>query len=353
MFNIYIMNKDSEIPKDDICYLIGKDGVYIKKKVGLVSSIVKLNGISFLEKIDESIEFNVEKIPEVLFRKILSFFKEVYDKYRAEVAAIIFYNPISKKYKIKIPSQEVSGASVSNYEIIPNFANYIKVGTIHSHANMSAFHSTTDINDESNFDGFHFTIGHIKDLERNYCDIVCSLVSNGRRIQTDPSKYIEGIIKKEDKNVVEKASSYIYVSPKKDNLYYVFFEDFINTSWMNKVKEKEFNFIYNYGSSYKNYKYIDGKMQLVDTTITTPVTPVTPVTTPTNRNNTFVFDGLGDDETEEDPCLKCNNYSKMVENYVYGFDYNNDPISDNELDFYYLRNSRIDECDALFREGME
>ena len=189
MFPIVINDGTKELPNEDIYYIIAKEGIFLKKKLGIMESIAPVQNISILNSIESSAKMHIKKIPEKLIAQIITFFKEVYETYHSEANVLLFYNEETKKYKIFVPKQEVSGTSV-NYDRKVTINNYNMIGTIHSHANFSAFHSGTDKDDEKTFDGLHITIGNVNNDE---ISISSSIVANGKRIINDPLEYINGI----------------------------------------------------------------------------------------------------------------------------------------------------------------
>ncbi len=188
MFKIFINDGKSEMPQDDIFYIIAKNGIFLKKKVGILESVAPVNEISILERITSEAKLNIGKVPLEKFAPVLEFFKKVYELHRSEAVVLLFYNQKRKRYVTQVPPQEVSYAGI---EYIKNkvYKGYDLIGTIHSHGNMSAFHSTIDHVDEEHFDGLHITIGDVKD---DFFTISCSVMSNGQRFVVNPSEYIEG-----------------------------------------------------------------------------------------------------------------------------------------------------------------
>lgn len=180
------------LPDDDVCYIISKY-IYLKKRTGLVDSLVKVDHIGMGEEIGEYATMNLPKIKPNIIGKVLGLFKMVYAEHRSECGVIMNLKshpekPTLKKIDYTLPHQRVSG-SRCKYEIVIN-PNYINCGTIHSHCDFGAFHSGTDENDERFFDGLHITIGHV-DTDRP--SISVCIVVNGKRISVDPLHYIEGI----------------------------------------------------------------------------------------------------------------------------------------------------------------
>jgi hypothetical protein len=186
MFPIYLY-EGNELPEDEICYLIAKQGIFLKKKVGLVESLTKVDKISILNELKPWAKMSLPKIAGSQMGKTISFFKAVVEEFSGEANVFLYYNEIENKYTLAIPKQEVSGAAC-DYEEATGILGYDLVGTIHSHARMSAFHSSTDDKDEKHFDGLHITIGHLTD---DYPSISASIVVNGFRVIVDPCEYID------------------------------------------------------------------------------------------------------------------------------------------------------------------
>lgn len=220
MFPIYLY-EGGELPVDEICYLIAKQGIYIKKKVGLVESLTKVDKISILNELKPWAKMDLPKISGPQMAKIISFFKAVVDTYSGEANVFLYYSETENKYTLAVPKQEVSGAAC-DYEEATSIPGYNLIGTIHSHARMSAFHSGTDDKDEKHFDGLHITIGHLTD---DYQSISVSIVVNGYRVIVDPCDYIDKCV---------------------------------------SVKVPQKSYISKYYNRSRTYKYIDGKMTLVE-----------------------------------------------------------------------------------------
>lgn len=193
MFPVYYFEKMPEqLPKDDVCYIISKY-IYLKKRTGLIDSLVRVDSINMGEELIEYARMKLPKIKAKTFGGVLGFFREVFNRYASESGVIL--NLIThpekenlKKINYTVPHQKVSGGRCK-YEIVID-PSYINCGTIHSHADFGAFHSPIDVNDEKYFDGFHITVGHVAS---QVISISASIVVNGKRVPVNPCKYIEGI----------------------------------------------------------------------------------------------------------------------------------------------------------------
>jgi PRTRC genetic system protein A len=199
MFKIFINDGKQPLPDDDIYYVVCKEGVYLKKKIGIMESITPVKNISVLNSIEKTAKINIPPIPKEITIKVINFFKEVYEQFQSEGNVLLFYDQDKKEHIPYIPKQEVSGASV-DYDKAVSLEGCQMIGTIHSHANFSAFHSGTDNTDEAHFDGLHITIGNVKDETPS---ISASIMSNGTRFKIDPLEYMLGIkkVKEIDENI--------------------------------------------------------------------------------------------------------------------------------------------------------
>ncbi len=199
MFKVVLNDGQTEMPKDDIFYIIAKEGVYLKKKLGVMESLAPVKNISILESVQSMAKMHITKIPGKWMAKVIEFFKAVYTEHRSEAIILLFYNEETKKYKIIPPMQKVAGASC-DYDKGITIEGMTMIGTIHSHAQMSAFHSGVDDSDEEHFDGLHITLG---DLDEEFPSMSASIVANGHRIMINPYDYIEHLVLMEETNEVD------------------------------------------------------------------------------------------------------------------------------------------------------
>ena len=190
MFKVHVNDGETPIPEDDICYIVAKEGIFLKKKMGIMESIAPVKNISILESVNSTARMNIKKIPGGQFAQIVAFFKEVYNKFHGESIVLLFYDEERKVYKIIPPKQKVTAAACE-YDKGIVIEGMQMIGTIHSHASMSAFHSGTDDNDEEHFDGLHITIGNVNQED---VSITASIVANGHRFVVQPEEYVERLV---------------------------------------------------------------------------------------------------------------------------------------------------------------
>ncbi|MFQ5882921.1 MAG: Mov34/MPN/PAD-1 family protein [Candidatus Methylomirabilales bacterium] len=186
MFPIYRKEPGFSEPEEPIYYLVTRDGLFQVKRTPLFRSRIRVRGLSWLQGEAEGVELLLPVIPAKILGETMAFFREVFRKYRAEAAVLLYLRAGAGEYEIRIPPQKVAGGHC-RYEIGPNPPGCLRVGTIHSHGAAEAFHSELDDVDEQYDDGLHVTIGslHAKPT------VSCSLVVDGRRFDLRPDSVLE------------------------------------------------------------------------------------------------------------------------------------------------------------------
>ena len=113
-------------------------------------------------------EWHGKKIPLAMWQEILAFMKHSYDELKSETMCFLYYDEKkAQPWSFWVPPQITSGMTVKSDPEHINFqaqrAQYpdIMFGTVHHHCSTSAFQSGTDEADETNREGFHFTIGNL------------------------------------------------------------------------------------------------------------------------------------------------------------------------------------------------
>lgn len=188
---------------EQLCYVFGKGGYYIYRKNNLYNAVVSTKECEMFGDVKEAHQLTVHKIPYELFRRVVTFFADVYKKHKSEVAVLLYYNFETKEWIWTIPNQTVSAASVHYDEakgrtIIGMDGNAVEtmpegysiMGSIHSHASMGAFHSGTDTNDEFKFDGIHITIGSFQDASQTFS---ARWMISSREVKAEMADIIQGM----------------------------------------------------------------------------------------------------------------------------------------------------------------
>lgn len=144
-------------------YLIAKDRAMMLRPFHFGHLLVSTPDIAILPEApkEASLWLDFQKIPSTLIGQAWDFFAKVWDEYHAEAMVYVTYSA-DQGYRLFIPQQTTTGASVAADYNPEHLAKKNRiVGTIHSHCDFSAFHSSTDEADARNTDGMHMTIGHV------------------------------------------------------------------------------------------------------------------------------------------------------------------------------------------------
>lgn len=148
-------------------HFVAGDGMFLHRK-GLVGrGVVRLDRIpnSFKMFGDEvgGFDWTADPIPAKLMGQIVNFFERIYDRQHTEAAVILVMHSQTREWRVFVPTQMLSHGGV-NYVFDPEHIKspWVIVGSIHSHCDFGAGHSSTDTGDAEGFDGVHGTIGHIK-----------------------------------------------------------------------------------------------------------------------------------------------------------------------------------------------
>lgn len=149
---------------------------------------------------------DIARIPADLWQRWvqLAFTMTERDRRNLEVSCrLLRHEDDRSKWRILVPKQEVSGASVrvesfdhavdiTTGEIVSQYPppGWIPCGSSHSHNTMSAFFSGTDDKFELGDPGLHIVIGSIDAVQRNY-NLKASITANHRRFEIDHTAVID------------------------------------------------------------------------------------------------------------------------------------------------------------------
>jgi len=98
-------------------------------------------------------------IPHQVIGQAFSFFKAIYEKRKSEAMVDITWHK-DHGYRLFVPPQQATGGGVKATRNPEHYVGQI-VGTIHSHCDFGAGHSSTDTHDADGHDGVHITIGDV------------------------------------------------------------------------------------------------------------------------------------------------------------------------------------------------
>ncbi len=178
---IILNTKDRADPPKGLHYIVGANGIHLHLDQWWVSATVPVQECTALESVETQISLRIPPIDATVFAMAVRFFAKVYKKHKTEAYVALHFST-EKGWAITIPRQEVSGAHVRAYPT-ERIEGFRLIGTMHSHGDMPAFHSGTDVRSEAEFDGVHITVGRIPSLP--YLSVDAEVVVRGARRKLD------------------------------------------------------------------------------------------------------------------------------------------------------------------------
>ncbi len=157
----------SDLPESTVPYFVpAKEAVYLRKETALGPVMLPHKEFDHLQSMGRYkggyFSFKAPPVSKEVISQAYKFFAAVYEKDKTEAELLILFDEGTKEYSLMPPYQVVTLVSVSSIFDQADIPEHLTVvGTIHSHCDFSAFHSGTDDNDASDFNGLHITIGHV------------------------------------------------------------------------------------------------------------------------------------------------------------------------------------------------
>lgn len=189
-----LLKTDPDVRSDEaIYYLVAANGLFQVRRTESYEAVTRVTGtVPGLCEQEEYVELDIPLLPRALVRRVLAFFRAVYERYSGEAIVILFYQPETCTYRVVAPPQQIPGYWTwdrrwraylkLSYREVERPAGYLRFGTIHSHAEFAACASDTDWADERFGDGLHIVFGHMDRAEpsRSAC-----FVANAARFPLD------------------------------------------------------------------------------------------------------------------------------------------------------------------------
>ncbi|MGO9393599.1 MAG: Mov34/MPN/PAD-1 family protein [Desulfobaccales bacterium] len=185
MLPIYLKEQDFSPPEEPIYYLLTGQGLFLVKRTPFFEAVLPAAGIPWLAPQEPGVRLCGPPLPAELLLQAVAFFRAVYARHQSEAVALLSWREKAHSYELVIPHQTVGGGHC-DYMVRDFPAGLLRLGTIHSHAALEAFHSQRDEADERHEDGFHLTVGNLDgDLS-----LSCSVVVQGNRGYLPPEHLI-------------------------------------------------------------------------------------------------------------------------------------------------------------------
>lgn len=190
--DIHLNRPNMTPPTDNIYYVAASNGCFKRIRNDFYDATIAAPK-ALLEKLDTQLKVFCPKLPVEILRQAELFFSAVYDRQKSEAIMLLALSMEDKRWVPIIPEQKTRGLHV-DYDVPTDLGlhglpdHYHIFGSIHSHADVSSFHSSTDDKDELHADGFHVVIGHLDKKERDMC---CRFMIHGQAFKAELKDWIE------------------------------------------------------------------------------------------------------------------------------------------------------------------
>lgn len=168
-------------------FIVARDGLYLRKHSLLGKSQVQVDGVQHLPEAREYLEYELPKLPAELMGRVVGFFAAIWRTRRSEALVLLTWD--GSAFGLIVPEQQADWGSVEHRLDPADVPVGVQLlGTIHSHADMTAFHSGTDEIDEVDVDGLHIVVGELDTARPSFS---AAVVIDGKRFSAEPSMVFE------------------------------------------------------------------------------------------------------------------------------------------------------------------
>ena len=174
-----------------IVFVPSSDGkIYEVRNNQIGTFIAEADSVSLFSKVRAGFIPALPKIPYSILSEIIAFFKTfVTEKSENEAMANIYWSFEEEKYRVHVPKQTVTKASVDTNLPDINEEKFLLVMEVHSHNTMGAVFSRTDDKDEI-ATRLYTVIGR---LDKVFPDMTTRISVGGKHLVIDPAIVFDGI----------------------------------------------------------------------------------------------------------------------------------------------------------------
>lgn len=199
IFPVVLKTSEQPAPREACYYEVAENGVFQVRDTPIYRAVTRVQGlVPGLLPETEHLCLRIPRLPRRTVQDVLAFFAEVYRCHRAEAVVIVFLRAQTREFRIRVPPQTIpmrrrfDGTWRVDHAVVygaaPRPEGFVRLGTIHSHADLPAYASHADCADEQYEDGLHIVFG---DFYRAAISAAASFVANGVRFRLSPSDVLE------------------------------------------------------------------------------------------------------------------------------------------------------------------
>jgi hypothetical protein len=169
---LYMKRRGIALPEpgdEETRYILADNGVFLERRSPMFVTSIRISQYDLdLEVHHEYCQLTCGKIPHVMHRAMLGFFKYAHEVHGGEAALVLLFHPEKNTFRWHCPEQVVEVyRTCSGWTTAPSIefrnpidlpAGYVHFGDAHSHADTPT-PSTVDVRDDQ--DGLHIIVGTI------------------------------------------------------------------------------------------------------------------------------------------------------------------------------------------------
>jgi hypothetical protein len=197
---IVLKTTDAVLVQGRLYYEVAENGIFQVRDTPLYRAVTRASlPLPGLVASKEELVINFPRLGHAAVEEVLAFFHEVNRRCGGEAVIIIFYAAGRGEYRLVAPPQKIPGRWHSDgrwwadysvrYENVPRPEGFVRLGTIHSHADLPAFASGLDCEDERYEDGLHIVFGNFGSAR---ISVAAAFVAGGVRFDVSPADVLEG-----------------------------------------------------------------------------------------------------------------------------------------------------------------
>jgi hypothetical protein len=186
-------------PACSLYYEVAANGVFQVRDTPLYRAVTRAGDlVPGLLPERERLRLKCPRLPRADVEELLVFFDAVYRRHRGEAVALLFFCAETMQYRVAVPPQWLVGRRGHDGRWRADYAlryggalrppGFVRLGTVHSHADLPAYASGVDAADESFEDGLHVVFG---DFGSERLSVVAAFVANGVRFRLDAEEVLE------------------------------------------------------------------------------------------------------------------------------------------------------------------
>jgi hypothetical protein len=190
---VYFHQRGSALPElreDDVRYVVADNGTFLERRTAISTTSTRVDRYDLrLGNHEPYCRLHCGKIPRVLHRAMLGFFKHAHELHGGEVALVLLYHPELRRFRWHCPEQTVEMARVGDRWYADDeitFQNPLDLPDGYLHAGDAHLHPgspTPSLMDEKDdLDGLHIIVGNILTSPRYHI----TFVIDGLRYRVPP-----------------------------------------------------------------------------------------------------------------------------------------------------------------------